>query len=135
MAEHQELKEVEDLLKDERRVAWMDEHLPELRQSISSERLLYQSLIICVVVGLVAQVAGYLLLSSAPNGLLGLLADLLHALGWSLWTGAVVVVFLQVIPGLKQRRVSEALDAYEAMRREKDQAAGDEPQSGSSSTS
>ncbi len=41
-------------------------------------------------------------------------ADLLYALGWALWTGVVVVVFVQIIPEVKRRQMKRALDAYEA---------------------
>ncbi len=122
MAGNRGVKDVSSVFNDERAVAWMDEHLPELRQSASGQRLLYQSLVIAFVVGLAAHVGGYLLLSSAPSGMLGLLADLLHALGWSLWTGVVVALFIQVIPEAKQRQIERALDEYEALRREKAKA-------------
>ena len=79
---------------------------------------------ISIVIGLAAHVGGYVLLLSAPSGLLGLLADLLHALGWSLWTGAVVAVFVQIIPEVKRRQIKQTVKAYEALRREKAQAAG-----------
>ncbi len=125
MAENRGVKDVSSVFNDERAVAWMDEHLPELRQSASSQRLLYQSLVLGFVVGLAAHVGGYFLLSSAPGGLLGLLADLLHALGWSLWTGVVVAVFVQVIPDVKRRQIERALDEYEALRREKAKAVSD----------
>ena len=124
MAENQELKSIASMFADERAVAWMEEHLPELSQYVSGQRLLYQSLVISFVIGLAAHVGGYVLLSSAPSGLLGLLADLLHALGWSLWTGVVVAVFVQVIPEVKRRQIKRAVDAYEALRREKAQAVG-----------
>jgi hypothetical protein len=121
MTEGQESNGVPPMFADERVLAWMEEHVTELRQSVSGQRILYASLVITFVVGLAAQVVGYALLSS--SGLLGLFADLLHALGWSLWTGVVVVVFVQVIPEAKRRQISQALDAYEALRREKAQAA------------
>ena len=121
MNEGQDRQRVPPMFADERVLAWMEEHAPELRQSVSGQRMLYSSLVICFVVGLAAQVAGYALLSSVPGGLLGLLADLLHALGWSLWTGVVVVVFIQVIPEVKRRQVSQALEAYDALRHEKAQ--------------
>jgi len=124
MAENQGLKGIESMFADERTVAWMEEHLPELSQYVSGQRLLYQSLVISIVVGLAAHVGGYVLLSSAPSGLLGLLADLLHALGWSLWTGAVVAVFVQIVPEAKRRQIKQAVDAYEALRREKAGAVG-----------
>jgi hypothetical protein len=43
-----------------------------------------------------------------------LVADLLYALGWALWTGVVVVVFVQVWPETKKRQYKQVLDAYEA---------------------
>ncbi len=121
MSESRGTKGVPPAFTDERNLEWMEEHLPELRQYASGQRILYWSLAIAFVVGLAAHVAGYLLLSSVPRGLLGLLADLLHALGWSLWTGAVVTVFVQVLPEAKRRQVGRALDAYETLRREKAQ--------------
>ena len=42
------------------------------------------------------------------------MADLLYALGWALWTGVVVVVFVQIYPEAKKRQYKRALDAYEA---------------------
>jgi hypothetical protein len=58
-------------------------------------------------------------------------ADLLYALGWALWTGVVVALFVQIIPEIKQRQIKRWLDAYEATLREKaraesDQASGDD---------
>jgi hypothetical protein len=50
------------------------------------------------------------------------LANLLLALGWSLWTGVVVAVFGEVIPEVKRRQIKQAVNAYEAMRRK--QSAG-----------
>jgi hypothetical protein len=103
-------------------LAWMGKHLPELRRSAYGQRLLYQSLGIGFVVGLAAQVGGYLLKSSVTTELFGLLADLLYALGWAMWTGVVVVVFVQVIPEVKRRQIKRTLDAYEATLREKARA-------------
>lgn len=124
MTENEELKDLASGFTDEWTAAWMEEHLPELKEYVSGQRLLYQSLVIGFVVGLAAHVGGYVLLLSAPGGLLGLLADLLHALGWSLWTGAVVAVFLQVAPEAKRQQIRRAVAAYETSRREKVQAAG-----------
>jgi hypothetical protein len=124
MTEDQKSNGVPPMFADERVQAWMDEHHTELRQTVSGQSILYSSLVITFVVGLVAQVVGYALLSSLPSGFLGLLADLLHALGWSLWTGVVVVVFIQIIPEAKRRQINQALDAYEVFQREKSQAAG-----------
>ena len=65
--------------------------------------------------------------------LFGLVADLLYALGWALWTGVVVevVVFVEVIPEAERRQYKQALAAYEAAQREQaqtgsDQASGDD---------
>jgi hypothetical protein len=70
------------------------------------------------VVGLPAHVGGYLLRSSATTVLVGLLGDLLYTFGWALWTGVVVVAFLQIFPEAKQRQMMRALDAYEAALRD-----------------
>jgi hypothetical protein len=110
---------------------WMDEHLPELQRSVSGQRLLYQSLGIGFLVGLAAHVGGYLLKSSVTTEPLGLLADLLYALGLALWTGVVVVLFAQVLPEVKRRQIKRWLDAHEATLHEKaragsDQASGDD---------
>jgi hypothetical protein len=102
---------------------WAREHLPQVRRSVFEQRLLYWSLGIGTVVGLAAHVGGYVLRSSVTTEPLGLVADLLYALGYALWTGVVVVVFVQVFPEAKRRQFKAALDAYEAGRR--DQASGD----------
>ena len=125
MTESQESKVIPPMFTDERVLAWMEEHLPELKQSVSGQRILYTSLAISFVVGLAAQIGGYFLLLSAPSGIVGLLADLLHALGWSLWTGVVVVVLIQVIPEAKRRQLRQVIDAYETLQRENAQAGGD----------
>jgi hypothetical protein len=119
-------EELDPLLRDPDTLAWMDEHLPELRRSVYGQRLQYQSLAVGFVVGLAAQVGGYLLRPSPPTEPLGVVADLLYALGWALWTGVVVVVFVQVIPEIKRRQIKRTLDAYEATLREKARAGGDQ---------
>jgi hypothetical protein len=111
-------------LDDPRVLAWMGKHLPELRRSAYGQRLLYQSLGIGLVVGLAAHVGGYLLKSSVTTEPLGLVADLLYALGFATWTGVVVVVFVQVIPEAKRRQFKRALDAYEATLRGQARAGG-----------
>jgi hypothetical protein len=65
-------------------------------------------------VGLAAHVGGFLLKASATTEPLSLMADLLYALGWAMWTGVIVVVFVQVYPEAKERQYKQALDAYEA---------------------
>jgi len=99
---------------DPRALAWMEEHLPEFRQQASGQRPLYWILGIGFVVGLAAHVGGFLLKTSATTEPLSLLADLLYALGWAMWTSVVVVVFVQLVPEAKKRQYKQALDAYEA---------------------
>jgi hypothetical protein len=109
---------------EERRavLTWVGENLTQVRRSVYEQRLLHWSLAIGLVVGLAAHAAGYLLKSSVTTEPLGLVADLLYALGFALWTGVVVVVFVQVFPEAKRRQFKQALDAYEAAQREQAQA-------------
>src|SRR5690242_8828246 len=95
-------------------LAWVREHMTQLRESVSGQRLVLQSLAIGLVLGLAAYVGGYALKASATTEPLKLVADLLYALGWALWTGVVVALFVEVIPRVKQRQIKQALDAYEA---------------------
>jgi hypothetical protein len=106
-------EELDPRLRDPRVQAWFGEHLPELRRSVSKQRILHWTLGIAFVVGLAAHVGGYLLRSSVTTEPLGLVADLLYTLGWALWTGVVVAVFITIIPETKQRQVKRMLDAYE----------------------
>jgi hypothetical protein len=53
-------------------------------------------------------------------------ADLLYALGWALWTGAVVVVFVQIFPEARRRQIMRGLDAYEAAMRNTARAGSDQ---------
>jgi hypothetical protein len=119
-------EELDPRLRDPDILAWMDEHLPEMRRSVYGQRLLYQSLTVGFIVGLAAQIGGYLLRPSPPTEPLALVADLLYALGWALWTGAVVTVFVQVVPEVKRRQFKQMLDAYEATRREQARAGSDQ---------
>ena len=109
--------ELDELLSDPDAQAWFEKHLDDLRQEAYGPRILYSILVIGFVLGLAAYVAGYLIRSTAPAEPLGLLADLLYGLGLALWTGVVVVVFVQVLPEAKRRQIKRALEAYEAVRR------------------
>ncbi len=95
-------------------LTWVGENLTLVRRSAFGQRILYWSLGIGFVVGLAAHVGGFLLKTSATTEPLLLLADLLYALGWALWTGVVVVVFVQIYPEAKKRQYKQALDAFEA---------------------
>ncbi len=112
----------------ERRAAldWVGEHLPEVRRSAYGQRSLYWALGIGFVVGLAAYVGGYALRSSVTTEPLGFVGDLLYTLGWALWTGVVVVVFLEVIPQVKRRGYKQLLDAYEATMRDDARAESDD---------
>ena len=111
---------------DPRALAWMEEHLPEFRQQASGQRPLYWILGIGFVVGMAAHVGGFLLRSSVTTEPLELVADLLYSLGFALWTGIVVGLFIQIWPEAKRRQLEQWLDAYEAARREKARAGGDQ---------
>ena len=105
---------------------WVGENLPQVRRSVYEQRLLHWSLGIGVVVGLATHVGGYVLRSSVTTEPLLLVADLLYALGYALWTGVVVAVFVQVFPEVKRRQFKQALDAYEAAQRDPARAGGDQ---------
>ena len=105
---------------------WMQEHLAEYRQQASGQRPQYWILGIGFVVGLAAHVGGYLLRSSATTEPFGLVADLLYSLGFALWTGVVLVFFVQIWPEAKRRQLKRSLDAYDAALREKTQAGSDQ---------
>ena len=109
---------------DPRALAWMGEHLPEFRQQASGQRPLYWILGIGFVVGLAAHVGGFLLKTSVTTEPLLLVADLLLALGWAVWTRVFVVVFVHFWPEAKRRQLKRWLDAYEAALREKARAGG-----------
>lgn len=104
---------------------WVGEHLPEVRRSAYGQRSLYWALGIGFTVGLAAYVGGYALRSSVTTEPLGFVGDLLYTLGWALWTGVVVVLFLQVLPEIKRRGYKQLLEAYEA-ERGKARAEGDQ---------
>jgi len=100
------------------------ENLTLVRRSASGQRPMYWVLGTVFVVGLAAHVAGFLLKTSVTTEPLLLVGDLIYTFGWALWTGAVVVVFVQIWPEAKRRQFKQALDAYEA-------AVGDQAQVGS----
>ena len=110
-------EELDPRLRDPAVFAWMDEHMGELRRSAYGQRLLYQSLLVGFVLGLAAHVGGYLLRPSPPTEPLSLVADLLYGLGYALWTGVVVALFVQVLPEVKRRQFKATLEAYEAARK------------------
>ena len=108
-----------NLLNDPDVQAWFEKHLTDLRQEAYGPRILYSILVAAFVGGLAAYVAGYLLKTAATTQPLGLLADLLYTFGFALWTGAVVVVLVDIIPEAKRRQIRSSLDAYEDIRSHK----------------
>jgi hypothetical protein len=90
------------------------ENLTLVRRTASGRRPVYWILGIGFVVGLAAHAGGFLLKTSATTEPLLLVGDLIYTLGWALWTGAVVVMFVQIWPEAKRRQFKQALDAYEA---------------------
>ena len=119
LSDEERAPETDALLGDlERRLTmdWVGDHLPQVRRSAYGQRSLYWILGVGFVVGLAAYAGGYALKSSVTTEPLGFVGDLLYTLGWALWTGVVVVLFLQVLPELKRRGYKQLLDAYEADR-------------------
>lgn len=117
--------ELEAMLRDPAAQAWFEKHLTELREDAYGQRILYWVLVTAFVFGLVAYVAGYLLRSTSPTEPVGLLADLVYTFGFALWTAAVVVVLIEVIPEVKRRQIKRSLEAYEAVRRAKTKKGND----------
>lgn len=95
-------------------LAWVGENLPLVRRTASGQRPMYWILGTVFVVGLAAHVGGFLLKTWVTTEPLLVVGDLIYTFGWALWTGAVVVVFIQVWPEVKRRQYKQALDAYEA---------------------
>ncbi len=95
-------------------LSWVGQNLALVRRTASGERPSYWLLGTGFVVGLAAYVGGFLLKTSATTEPLLLVADLLYELGQALWTGVVVVMFVQIWPEVKKRHYKQALDAYEA---------------------
>ena len=95
-------------------LAWVGENLTLVRRTASGQRALYWIFGLALVAGLAAHIGGFLLESSATTEPPKLAADLLYQLGLALWTGVVVVVFVEIWPEAKRRQYKRALDTYEA---------------------
>lgn len=111
--------EITPLLDDPDARAWFEEHLSVLRKDAYGQRILYSVLAATFVVGFASYVVGYLLKTAVTTEPLGLLADMAYSFGFALWTAAVIVVLVEVIPEAKRRQIRRALEAYEAVRPEK----------------
>jgi hypothetical protein len=97
--------------------AWFEKHRAILRDEAYGPRLLYSVLALSFAVGLVLYVAGYALKSGGMTEPFALIADVLYTFGFALWTAAVVVLLVEVIPEVKRRQIRRALEAYEATQR------------------
>jgi len=95
-------------------LAWVGENLTQVRRSASGQRIFYWILGTGFVLGLAAHVGGFLLKAAVTTEPWLVLADLLYALGWALWTSVIVVMFVEIWPEAKKRQYKRALDAYEA---------------------
>jgi hypothetical protein len=94
-------------------LAWVGQNLTLVRRSASGQRPMYWVLGTVFMVGLAAHVGGFLLKTWEPREPLAVVGDLIYTFGWALWTGVVVVVFVQLWPEVKRRQFQQALDAYE----------------------
>jgi hypothetical protein len=108
-------------------LAWVGENLTLVRRSASGQRPMYWILGTVFAVGLAFHVGGFLLKTSATTEPLMLVGDLIYTFGWALWTGAIVVVFVQIWPEAKRRQFKQALDAYEAAGRQAGAGDGQAP--------
>ena len=99
-------------------LAWAAANLPMLHGWVSGQKFLRDALVLVFVLGLTVHIAGYLLIITANGDPVSLLADLLSTLGTTLWTGVVLVVFLEILPDARRRWMSHRLEAYEAALRD-----------------
>jgi hypothetical protein len=100
----------------------IDENAAFIRPYLEGNRFLYEFLTIAFVLGLVAHVIGYWLTSSVTAEPFRLVAELVYSMGGALWTGVVVIGFVQVFPDAKRRQLRRALAAIEARKRGRDTA-------------
>ena len=101
----------------DREMEYLDTHPKALRGWSSRDAILRWILGFAFVLGLVAHVVGYLLKASVAGEPMGLLAELLYAFGFALWTGVVVTLFVEVLPDVKLRQTKRALAEYEEWKR------------------
>ena len=95
-------------------VAAIGPYAAELKQWLTGERLLRRFLFLGFGLGLAAYVGGYVLRAFITTEPFRFLADVLYGLGLSLWTGIVVVWFVQVFPQSTRRDLERMLNAYDA---------------------
>jgi hypothetical protein len=103
-----------EALEREALMAWVGDNLTLVRRTASGQRIPYWIFATAFAVGLAAHVGGFLLKGSVTTEPWALLADLFYALGWAMWTGVVLVAFIEIWPEIKKRQYQQVLDTYEA---------------------
>ena len=88
--------------------------MPRVRGWVSGQYFMREALITAFVLGLIAHVGGYVLMATTTGEPLGLIADLLSTLGTTVWTGVVLVVFVDILPRARRREAARRLATYEA---------------------
>jgi hypothetical protein len=94
--------------------------LDDLRRAVEGGSILYTWLLLAFLLGLIAHLAGYFIGAGTSNNVVTLLAELLRSLGTALWTGCVLILFVQVWPDVQRRRARRLLALYEKALRERE---------------
>jgi hypothetical protein len=100
-------------------LAAIGDHVADLKPWLTGERIFRRFLTMGFGLGLAAHIGGYVLRGSITAEPFQLLADLLYGLGVSMWTGIVVVFFVQVFPQSTRRDLERLIDAYDASKRDR----------------
>lgn len=94
--------------------------LDELRRAVEGRTILYKWLLVAFLLGLITHLAGYFIGAGTSNAVVTLLAELLRSLGTALWTGCVLILFVEVWPDVQQRSARRRFALYEKALRERD---------------
>ena len=98
-------------------LALIAENQDLIKPYLTGTKFLYEFLVIAFVIGLIAHVVGYWLQLSLTAEPFRLVAELVYSMGGALWTGVVVIGFVQVFPEAKLRQLRRAMAAIEARKR------------------
>ncbi len=101
-------------------LALIAENSDLIKPYLSGNKFLYEFLVIAFVLGLIVHVVGYWLRLSITGEPFRLLAELVYSMGGALWTGVVVIGFVQVFPEAKLRQLKRAMAAIDARKRKGD---------------
>jgi hypothetical protein len=99
-------------------LAWARGNLPRVRGWVTGQYFLREALISAFVLGLAAHIGGYLLRAAATGEPLRLLADLVATLGTTIWTGVILLFFVEVLPEARRGGAARRLAAYESALRD-----------------